>query len=82
MLTGENERLKEEVSRLQVEKEELKKEANAAREHYEAYGTQLNQNILQISARVILAFVSIKVLFIVCCVSGCSESFSEESGLR
>uniref|UniRef100_A0A914ZMD7 Golgin subfamily A conserved domain-containing protein n=1 Tax=Parascaris univalens TaxID=6257 RepID=A0A914ZMD7_PARUN len=48
---GENERLQEEVSRLQMEKEELKQEANAAREHYESYGSQLSQNIVQISAK-------------------------------
>uniref|UniRef100_F1KU05 Golgin subfamily A member 2 n=2 Tax=Ascaris TaxID=6251 RepID=F1KU05_ASCSU len=51
VLTGENERLQGEVSRLQMEREELKQEANAAREHYETYGAQLNQNIVQISAR-------------------------------
>lgn len=61
VLTGENERLQGEVSRLQMEREELKQEANAAREHYETYGAQLNQNIVQISARVIIAFMSTKI---------------------
>ncbi|VDK27823.1 unnamed protein product [Anisakis simplex] len=30
----------------------MKEEARVAKEHYEAYGTQLNQNVLQISAQV------------------------------
>ncbi|VDM50880.1 unnamed protein product [Toxocara canis] len=50
-LQGENERLKGQVLKLEMEKEQLRKEAQAAKEHYEAYGTQLNQNVVQISAK-------------------------------
>lgn len=48
----ENERLKEELNKMKTDFERMRKEAQAAREHYEKYGTELNQNVLQLSTKV------------------------------
>ncbi|VDO42998.1 unnamed protein product [Onchocerca flexuosa] len=49
--SDETERLKSELIRAVDETEKWKKEAQLARERYELYGTQLNQNIVQMSAK-------------------------------
>ncbi|KAL3994977.1 putative golgin subfamily A member 2-like protein 5 protein [Acanthocheilonema viteae] len=50
-LGAEIEQLKGEMVRAVDETEKWKKEAQLARERYELYGTQLNQNIVQMSAK-------------------------------
>ncbi|VDM91793.1 unnamed protein product [Litomosoides sigmodontis] len=51
LVSDEIEQLKSELLRAADETEKWKKEAQLARERYELYGTQLNHNIVQMSAK-------------------------------
>ncbi|VDD86212.1 unnamed protein product [Enterobius vermicularis] len=48
-LHSENERLNAQIVAAQNEADQYRKEAQAAREHYEAYGAELNQKVLSLS---------------------------------
>lgn len=48
-LHDENERLNTELARAKTEVDQYRKEAQAAREHYETYGGELNQKVLSLS---------------------------------